>query len=106
MIYIYKNIYNSNNYLKLFYFILLFLSPIIYFIYVNKYTLNIPWEDDYDAILSFLCNTKKTNGFDNLSLYLSQQNEHRILSSTIIFSLYDHIFGTINFRGLILIGNL
>lgn len=82
------------------------LPAIIYFQKINKYSVNLPYLDDYDAIIAFL-NKFVTVGFkEKIFLLFSQQNEHRIFLSRVIFFIYYKLFGTINFQDLILIGNL
>lgn len=82
------------------------IPAIICFTLINKYALNLPSQDDYDAILGFLIKYKNATGWDKLTVCLSQHNEHRILSSRIIYLLYDSLAGGINFRGIIFIGNI
>ncbi len=77
-----------------------------YFKMVNEYALNLPYSDDYDAILGFLNIFNGASFSEKISLLFAQHNEHRILSSRIIFILYYKVFGNINFRHLIFIANL
>lgn len=77
----------------------------IFFGMINEYALNLPVSDDYDAILGFLNNWHNSTGFtQKMSLLFSQHNEHRILSSRIVYVLYYTFFGKINFITLIYIG--
>lgn len=85
---------------------ILFLPALIYFLVVANYAVNIPSMDDYDAILAFLNQYHSAKGADKLLLLFSQHGEHRILSSRIIYVLYDSIFQGINFLNFILIGDL
>lgn len=87
-------------------YLLLFLPMIIYFILINYYAVNLPCHDDYLAILDFLnhFSTSSING--KLESLLSQHNEHRLLSARLIYAAYYLLFGHINFRVLILLGNL
>ncbi len=83
------------------------LIPIcVYFSYVFRYTLNIPHMDDYDAILGFLVNFKNADFADKLGLLFSQHNEHRILSSRIVYVLYYSLCGSVNFKNIIVINTL
>src|ERR1017187_10328490 len=86
-------------------YIFLFLPATVYFYIVNKYAVNIPSQDDYAAILDFLCHYKRAHGIDKFFMLFVQHGEHRILSSRIVYVLYDSIFGNINFRNIIFIGN-
>ncbi len=87
-------------------YLIVFLPAFVSFVIINKYAVNIPSQDDYDAVLKFLSLWKNAPAADHLSLLFSQQNEHRLLSSRIIYVLYDALTGGINFRNLIFIGNL
>lgn len=73
---------------------------------VGEYTYNIPKLDDYDAILKFIIDFKKADFSTRLYLLFSQHNEHRILTSRIIYLLQYYLTGTINFKNIIYIGNL
>jgi hypothetical protein len=87
-------------------YLFVFVPAIVCFFVVNKYAVNIPSQDDYDAILVFLTRYKTTHGSEKLYLCLSQHNEHRILLSRIVYVLYYSVFEKINFRNMILIGNV
>lgn len=86
-------------------YIILFLPTIIYFVLIANYAVNIPFMDDYAAVLDFLCQFKETSGLEKLTILFVQHGEHRILSSRIIYVLCDMIGGEISFRTLIFIGN-
>jgi len=83
----------------------IFIPAVIYFTVVNKYIVNIPCLDDYNAVLEFLTKFKTTSGIDKWALLFSQHADHRILHSRIIYVLYYYIFGKINFIHIILIAN-
>jgi len=86
-------------------YVLLFIPAFIYFHYVNKDAVNIPWQDDYDAVLRFLTDYKAASFSDKLSLLFLQHNEHRIFSSRLVYVVYNFLFGYINFRHLIFIAD-
>lgn len=86
-------------------YLILFIPAVIYFYYVQQYAVNIPWQDDYGAILDFLLKYKTAHGVDKFWLLFSQHNEHRILSSRIVYVIYYNIFGNVNFRNVIFIGD-
>ena len=68
---------------------LLILAPIlIHLYYVCHYAVNIPLMDDYDAVLGFLNDFKKSGTADRVVLLFSQHNEHRILSSNLFYAAY------------------
>lgn len=91
------------GYLK---YIWIFIPLLPYFNMVNIYAVNLPYQDDYNAILEFLCKFKTANVADKFSLMFSQHVEHRLFFSRIIYVLYNDVFGKVNFRDLIFIGNL
>jgi hypothetical protein len=85
----------------------LLIVPVIPFILkVLEYAVNIPYMDDYDAILTFLCDFKQAGFTHKIALLFSQHNEHRILFSRIVYAVYYALTGTINFRNIILIDNI
>ena len=84
--------------------LLLLIPPVIFFIFIQKYALNLPKMDDYDAILNFLNNYNTSNSFsEKARLLFSQHNEHRILLPRLIFLLDLKINGAINFKQIIFI---
>lgn len=89
--------------------LLLVLATIPLYIYsktLYSHAVNIPFYDDYDAILGFLNKWKHLTFENKIYSLLDQHNEHRILSSRIIYASYYSLFGNINFNHLLLIGNL
>lgn len=91
----------SSKTLTVLIYILIFAPIAIYLFNVHKYALNIPRQDDYGAILEFLNNFKKNGTEGKIALLFSQHNEHRILSSRIVYAAYYTIFGNINFKNII-----
>lgn len=94
------------RYLKWIFIGLILFTVFIYFYTINKYAVNIPMKDDYDAILNFINKFSKANLSDKITLLFSQHNEHRILSSRIVFALCYLFTGEVNFRVLGFIANL
>lgn len=86
----------------------LFLLPmLIYVFYVYTYAINIPRQDDFDAILDFLISFKKATSFsDKFALIFQQHNEHRIFSSRLMYAIYYSVTGTFNFRHIILLNGI
>lgn len=74
---------------------------IIYFAFINKYALNLPHWDDYDAVLDFLNNYKTAGLSEKFRLLFAQHNEHRIFSSRLVYVLHKGLFGNINFKNII-----
>src|ERR1700743_859724 len=83
----------------------IFIPAFLYFRIVDHYAVNIPWSDDYDAILGFLLEFRKAPFGEKIGLLFSQHNEHRILSSRLVYITWQALFGRINFRYLTFIGD-
>lgn len=78
----------------------------IYYTVVLSFSVNFPISDDF-ALIEFINEFISTNGFyQKLMLFWNQHNEHRIVTTKIVFLAYYEIFGTLNFTHLCLIGNL
>ena len=77
----------------------------IYVWAVLRYTVNMPYWDDYGAILNFLNNYVNSSFFEKLKLIFSQHNEHRIVFNRLIEIAQYKLFGEVNFLYLIIIGN-
>jgi hypothetical protein len=87
--------------------LLVIAPPIIFFALFFRYTINVPVNDDYRAILDNLNKTISTNSIsEKVSLFFSQHNEHRIVYDRIWTLLCYKINGQVNFNYLSLIGNL
>ncbi len=87
--------------------ILLISLPIIYYFYlVNFFAVNIPYQDDYGTIIRFM-NEYFEPTADKLSLLFSQTgNEHRLaFNRFVVLALYG-LYGEVNFKFLIIIGNV
>ena len=81
--------------------------PILtYFLFVNHYALNLPYHDDYLAILDFLNHFAVADAKKRAVLLISQHNEHRLLSARAIYAAFFLVTGHINFRVLIFIANI
>ena len=75
-------------------------------VYQNAY--NFPYEDDFNSALSFI-SEYAFGGLtvsEKLKLIFSQYNEHRIVFDRLVFLTDYALFSELNFRHLILIGNL
>ena len=90
------------KYLNILFYSLVAIPIIIHITTVYHYALNIPREDDYDAVLSFFCRFKVASFYEQISLLFAQQGEHRSLFSKIIYISHYIIYGNINFRHMIL----
>ena len=87
---------------------LLAIPATIYFSTVYQNAYNFPYEDDFNSALSFLSDYTAANITvgDKLKLLFSQYNEHRIVFDRIVFLADYWLFGHLNFRHLILVGNV
>ncbi|WP_420151463.1 hypothetical protein [Spirosoma sp.] len=88
--------------------ILLAISVVIYYVTIFRNAYNFPYEDDFNSALSFIADYSFTglNFWEKLKLIFSQYNEHRIVFDRLVFLADYGLFGQLNFRHLILIGNL
>lgn len=78
---------------------------IVYLIIVYKFSDNIPFWDDYDAILGYLTFYVQEDFPGKVSMLFQSHNEHRIFLVRVITISYYYLFGEINFIPLIYIGN-
>src|ERR1700749_347647 len=82
------------------------LPCIPFYVAVFNWDSNIPRWDDYDGILAWIMKFSDGSILDKISLFLSQYGEHRLIPSKILYLTYYYLTGGINFRGLMIIGNL
>jgi hypothetical protein len=86
---------------------ILFIIPFALYIYfVVKYSVNIPYWDDYtgmDNLMSFL---EIEEIIPKVKYLFRQHNEHRVVFDRIVFLANFYIFGNLNFRQLSFFGNL
>jgi hypothetical protein len=83
--------------------LLILLLPITaYFLLVFQFSINIPISDDYDIIFHYL-NAPADRKWD---MVWGLHNEHRLIFSRLVSDLVYHLFGVVDFRLLIAIGNL
>jgi hypothetical protein len=82
------------------------IACLLYLYEINQISYNFPNEDDYNAILGFLNHFLTADYPQRFLLLFSQHVDHRLLLTHLI-SLADYrLFGVINFRHLIWLGNL
>jgi hypothetical protein len=97
-----KNIRKKN-----FTWIWLLVPPVVFYALFFRYTVDIPVNDDYRAILQFMNTYLETlSFFERLKLIFSQHNEHRIVYDRLWVLINYALAGKINFNFLCLIGNL
>lgn len=75
----------------------IFIPAVLFFNSVGDYMVNIPYTDDYDAMLDFLNNFSQAGFGRKMELLFSWHNEHKIVPSRIIYTIYYGITGGINF---------
>ncbi len=87
---------------------LLAIPIVLYYTTIVKNAYNFPYEDDFNSALSFLSDFAfgQLSTFDKIKLLFSQYNEHRILFDRVVFLADYYLFGELNFRHLILFGNV
>ena len=87
---------------------IIFVLPfVIYSLNIVWYATNIPFMDDYDAVLNFTSAFIQTQRLDEkITLLFSQHNEHRIVFDRVIFLGNYYLFHEVNFKSYIMFGNL
>ena len=87
---------------------LLILLPVVAFFWLFfKYTVNMPVNDDYQAVLDFLNNYVTAKSFgEKLNLVFAQHMEHRIVFSRVWTLISYKLQHNVNFNFLSFIGNL
>ena len=99
-----KGIRNRKNQ---FYWIFLVVIPLgIYYFEVFSISLNIPIWDEYDLALVWMGDYLGASFQERLTLLLSKSNEHRLVPYRLAVLIDYLIFGEINFRHLIILGNI
>lgn len=78
-----------------------------YALFHYQHALNIPFADDIHDVLLFLTNVvQSTERMHTLELFFEQTNEHRTLSSRLIYYMAFFSEGEINFRTLVFLANI
>ena len=84
--------------------IILILVPIVLlFANICHYAVNVPRQDDYDAVLDFMNHFKPAGTAERLAMMLNQHNEHRIILTRLTFVTCYLLTGTVNFKVVIFI---
>jgi len=86
----------------------IFVLPfVVYCLFVIRDMSNVPESDDFVTILSFLIGFTRLNTVQEKAILLfAQHNEHRIAFTHAIALLYYYLFHQIDFRSLIVFGNI
>jgi hypothetical protein len=82
-------------------------SMLYYAAFLYQHALNIPYADDIRDILLFLTEVSQSQDWTHsFGLFFAQINDHRTLSSRIVYYLVYLLTGEVNFRTLVFVGNL
>ncbi len=78
----------------------------VFFTLVGLFSVNIPYNDDYETVLGFMNDYVSASQFNRrFDLIVQPWNEHRIVFSRLITIVLYRIAGHIDFRTMILVGN-
>ena len=81
------------------------LPPAIYFYLIFSYSLNLPFADDFAQLDDAIRIIQSINFSEQFSLLFASHNEHRVAFTRLAFTLSYLLFGEIDLRFLIFIGN-
>ncbi|HRC71501.1 MAG TPA: hypothetical protein PK880_03090 [Candidatus Competibacter sp.] len=84
------------------YFLLALIPVISHVFLVVHFSVNIPILDDYDTVLAYL----NTPGSLRYQTLFEQHNEHRVVWTRLVAEVFYDLFGQVDFRNLIYVGNL
>ncbi|MFN8349526.1 MAG: hypothetical protein U0X91_31290 [Spirosomataceae bacterium] len=76
-----------------------------YFYYVCRYAVDIPYLDDYDAILKYILDYREAPITDKIKSLLLPHNEHIMAMTRLVSWLSYGLSGKIHFGELLLLGN-
>lgn len=80
---------------------------VLFFIFFWKFAVDAPWFDDVEAFPAFLIDFVKESSLSHkISLLFKPNNEHRILFAKIVTVILHWLTGTIDYRWLMLVGNV
>ncbi len=90
-----------------FYWLLLLVALYLgwYFYYLNLHAVDVPYIDDYDAILGYLLTYEKADAWTKFKSLFLPHSEHIIIMTRIAGWLSYELTGHVSFRGIILAGN-
>jgi hypothetical protein len=88
-------------------FLLIAFLPVLFYLYIiSTYTVNIPSSDDYDMLTFFEQFRNQPNIWEKIKLLFVQHSEHRIVFNRVVLLLSYYLTGSINFKWLIIMGNI
>jgi hypothetical protein len=82
------------------------LPPAIYFYFVYTYSLNLPFADDFTNLDQAKRIIESTKFSEQLSIFFVLENGHRIAFTRLIYTITYFLLGEIDFRLLIVLGNI
>ncbi len=86
---------------------LMALALLAHYYVLLRYSSNLPKGDDYWDILRFLSDYQNANSWDGKAAAMfAQHNEHRTTINRLIYTIMYEISGRVNFKVLMLIGDL
>lgn len=89
--------------------IILAASILTYWLTLFRYATNIPNADDFDVFLKFLVQYRESDSsslLEAIGLVFMPHNEHFIVFNRLLALCCYFLFGTLNFKSLILLGNI
>ena len=81
------------------------LPPTLYFYFVYSYSLNLPFADDFTILSQAINIFQSTSYSEKFSILFSQDGEHRLVFSRLAYTLSYILFGEIDFKFLVILGN-
>ncbi len=83
------------------------IASFVYMVGTYQLSSEIPYLDDYDALINFLISVKKeTSLIKKIELLFQQHNEHRIVIPRLVVWAQYALTGEVNLRHTIIFGNL
>lgn len=76
-----------------------------YFFYLIFYAVDIPYIDDYDALLQYILTYENANSWDKIKSLFLPHNEHIIVMTRLSAWINYELAGHLSFRDIILFGN-
>jgi hypothetical protein len=92
-------IHNGSRYAES---LLILLPVLVFFIFVSRYAINVPYLDDMELV--YTINDIKERPEDTLNILVRQQNDHRIFFSRLGMLLVYSFTGELNFRYATILG--
>jgi hypothetical protein len=102
-----NNKYSGIQIIKTMSGLLLILIPVtFYYLKVFELSINIPFWDEYGTALGWMRLYLDSSGYNRFLLLFYQANEHRLITYQLTVISDYYLFGEINFRHILIFGNL